>query len=230
MLWRRYQHGLCSAWPVQVGPATGEGDPIVGREDDQGIIQDTCSTQLLEHESNPLIHPANGGVLSGQVSSGGWGVRDEVRHLHILRVVGLGGPVWNSPHATLPIAKLLTERPILWLGVPAAVGVMEGNIEEKRPVTPRLQEFPDQQFNSSDVPPDLEDRAILLRVCKVKWIHHLRPHVLLPNDACVNASLAQQQRQALHPVERVEVVDILVQAVHSILMLGQASEEAGAAG
>lgn len=36
---------------------------------------------------------------------------------------------------------------------------------------------------------------------------------------CVNASLAQQQRQALHPVERVEVVDILVQAVHSILML-----------
>ena len=38
-------------------------------------------------------------------------------------------------------------------------------------------------INSSDVPPDLEDRAILLRVCKVKWIHHLRPHVLLPNDA-----------------------------------------------
>lgn len=28
-----------------------------------------------------LVHPANGGVLSGQVSSGGWGVRDEVRHL-----------------------------------------------------------------------------------------------------------------------------------------------------
>lgn len=51
------------------------------------------------------------------------------------------------------------------------------------PVTPRLQEFPDQQFNSSDVPPNLEDRAILLRERKIKWIHHLRPHVLLPNDA-----------------------------------------------
>jgi hypothetical protein len=35
----------------------------------------------------------------------------------------------------------------------------------------------------------------------------------------VNASSAQQQWQALHPVEGVEVVDILVQAVHSILML-----------
>lgn len=36
---------------------------------------------------------------------------------------------------------------------------------------------------------------------------------------CVNASSAQQQWQALHPVEGIEVVDILVQAVHSILML-----------
>lgn len=54
-------------------------------------------------------------------------------YLHILWVVGLGGPVWNPPHATLPIAKLLTERPILWLGVPAAVGVMEGDIQEERP-------------------------------------------------------------------------------------------------
>ena len=54
-------------------------------------------------------------------------------YLHILWVVGLGGPVWNPPHATLPIAKLLTECPVLWLGVPAAVGVMEGNREEKRP-------------------------------------------------------------------------------------------------
>ena len=36
---------------------------------------------------------------------------------------------------------------------------------------------------------------------------------------CVNTSSAQQQRQALHPVKGVEVVDILVQAIHSVLML-----------
>lgn len=52
---------------------------------------------------------------------------------HILGVVGLGGPVWDPPHATLPIAKLLAEGPILGLGVPAAVGVMEGDIEEEGP-------------------------------------------------------------------------------------------------
>lgn len=54
-------------------------------------------------------------------------------YLHILRVVGLRGPVWDLPHATLSIAKLLTEGPVLWLGVPAAVGVVEGDIEEERP-------------------------------------------------------------------------------------------------
>ena len=36
---------------------------------------------------------------------------------------------------------------------------------------------------------------------------------------CENTSSAQQQRQALHLVEGVEVVDILVQAIHSVLML-----------
>lgn len=52
---------------------------------------------------------------------------------HILWVIGLGGPVWDPPHAALPIAKLLTEGPVLGLGVPAAVGVMKGDIEEERP-------------------------------------------------------------------------------------------------
>ena len=36
---------------------------------------------------------------------------------------------------------------------------------------------------------------------------------------CANTSSAQQQRQALHPVKGVEVVDVLVQAIHSVLML-----------
>lgn len=38
---------------------------------------------------------------------------------------------------------------------------------------------------------------------------------------CANASLAKQPRQALHPVKGVEVVDVLVQAVHPVLMLRQ---------
>lgn len=52
---------------------------------------------------------------------------------HILRVVGLGCPVWDAPHAALSIAKLLAEGSILGLGVPAAVGVMESHVEEERP-------------------------------------------------------------------------------------------------
>lgn len=168
------------------------------------------------------------------------------------------------------------------------------------PVVLSLQEFPDQQLDSSDIPPHLEDGAILLRVRKVEGVHRLRPHVLLPNDAwrretrpeplaspmpsapfcplcaypfphskgspgplfsvagapgpwgqvlqlsvaqdeapplwgreeaatlsprgtrpltCADARLAEQQRQAPHPVEGVEVVDALVQAVHPVLVL-----------
>lgn len=51
----------------------------------------------------------------------------------ILRVVGLGGPVWDAPHATIPVAELLTEGSVLRLRVATAVGVMEGDIEEERP-------------------------------------------------------------------------------------------------
>lgn len=54
-------------------------------------------------------------------------------YLHILGVIGLRRPVWNEPHATLPVAKLLTEGSVLGLGVPAAVGVMESHIEEEGP-------------------------------------------------------------------------------------------------
>lgn len=54
-------------------------------------------------------------------------------HLHLLRAVELWLPVRDPAHAALPIAKFLTKGPILGLGVPAAVGVVEGNVEEERP-------------------------------------------------------------------------------------------------
>lgn len=56
---------------------------------------------------------------------------------HILGVIGLGSPVWYPPHAALPVAKLLTEGPVLGLGVSTAVGIVEGDIEEEGPVRER---------------------------------------------------------------------------------------------
>lgn len=52
---------------------------------------------------------------------------------HILRVVDLGRPVWDTPHAAFPVAKLLAEGSVLGLRVPTAVRVVEGDIEEERP-------------------------------------------------------------------------------------------------
>lgn len=54
-------------------------------------------------------------------------------YLHILGIVDLWGPVWDAPHAALPVAELLAEGPVLGLGVPAAVGVVEGDIQEEGP-------------------------------------------------------------------------------------------------
>lgn len=54
-------------------------------------------------------------------------------HLHLLWVVELWLPVRDPAHATLSIAEFLTKGPVLGLGVPAAVGVVEGDVEEERP-------------------------------------------------------------------------------------------------
>lgn len=44
---------------------------------------------------------------------------------------------------------------------------------------------------------------------------------------CADTGAAQQQWEALHPVEGAEVVDVLVQAIHAVLMLGQRHCEPG---
>lgn len=54
-------------------------------------------------------------------------------HLHLLWAVELWLPVRDPAHATLSVAKFLTEGPVLGLGVPAAVRVVEGDVEEERP-------------------------------------------------------------------------------------------------
>lgn len=54
-------------------------------------------------------------------------------HLHLLWVVELWLPVGDPAHAALSVAKFLAEGPVLGLGVPAAVRVVEGDVEEERP-------------------------------------------------------------------------------------------------
>lgn len=85
--------------------------------------------------------------LHGERGSGVWGhgrgdigtprlvavVQPHDPNLHILWVVELWFPVRDPAHATLSIAKFLTKGSILGLGMPAAVWVMESNIEEERP-------------------------------------------------------------------------------------------------
>lgn len=74
----------------------------------------------------------------------------------------------------------------------ASMGVMKGYVQKKGPLLllyidfllfMSLEEFADQKFNAGDVPPHLEDRAVLLRVRKFERIYRSRTHVLLSNNA-----------------------------------------------
>lgn len=60
-------------------------------------------------------------------------------HLHLLRAVELWLPVRNPAHAALSIAEFLTEGPVLGLGVPTAMWVVEGDVEEERPRGERVE-------------------------------------------------------------------------------------------
>lgn len=55
-----------------------------------------------------------------------------------------------------------------------------------------LEELADQEFDAGDVPPNLEDRAVLLRVGKIKRVHGSRADVLLPNYPCVKDKVREK--------------------------------------
>lgn len=62
------------------------------------------------------------------------------------------------------------------------------------PAVARPQELPDQQPDPGDVAAHLEHRVRLLRVREVEGEHGLRPHVLLPDDACGRERPSQSPR------------------------------------
>lgn len=114
-----------------------------------------------------------------------------ITDLYLLWCVIYWLPVRYSTHSLFAIPKLLTKRSVLRLRVSTSVSVVEGDIEEKRPllafhiiVLPftlwplfkdfllvSLEKLADQEFDAGDVPPHLEDRAVLLRVGKIKRIN-----------------------------------------------------------
>lgn len=56
-----------------------------------------------------------------------------------------------------------------------------------------LEKLADQEFDAGDVPPHLEDRAVLLCVRKIKRVHRSRADVLLPNYTCVNERVKKER-------------------------------------
>lgn len=122
-----------------------------------------------------------------------------ITDLHLFWCVILWFPVRYSTHPHFTIPKLLTECPILRLWVSTSVGVVESNIKKKRPLLVvvyfvlfafvlsfllfmGLEKLADQEFDAGDVPPHLEDRAVLLCVSKIKRVHGSWTDMLLPDN------------------------------------------------
>lgn len=94
-----------------------------------------------------------------------------------------------------------------------SVSVMEGDVKKKWYVLPiwlvsiisflplnrdslfmKLEKLADKEFDSRDVPPDLQDRAVLLRESKIKGVHGSRTNMLLSDYTCVHVGLVEEQR------------------------------------
>ena len=69
------------------------------------------------------------------------------------------------------------------------------------------------------------DGIVLLGLGEVEGIDLLWPHVFLPNDPSVDIVLHHDPADGPHLVEAVVVVDLVVEAVHPILVDGQTSQQ-----
>lgn len=49
-----------------------------------------------------------------------------------------------------------------------------------------LEKLADQEFDAGDVPPHLEDRAVLLCISKIKRVHRSWTDMFLPDNTCEN--------------------------------------------
>lgn len=78
-----------------------------------------------------LVQPAVGGVHVGQVLTGGGGVRQVVRHGHVLGVVVDRLPVRDDSKAGLTVPQLLAEVAVLPSGT-AAMRIAKRQAQEER--------------------------------------------------------------------------------------------------
>ena len=62
------------------------------------------------------------------------------------------------------------------------------------------------------------DRVVLFCLSKVEWKHFFWSNMLLTNNTSCYVVLHQDLAQALHLVMGVEMVHIMVQTIHSILV------------
>ena len=101
---------------------------------------------------------------------------------------------------------------------------MEGHVQEEGRLSAchGRQEVPDKKLDMSDIPAYRVDGIILLSLSILKRINILRPNMLLANDAGCYVLLHQDVAEAMHLVMGVEVVHVMVQTVHPILIDRQA--------
>ena len=140
-------------------------------------------------------------------------------------------PVWDVTHSRTPIPKLLTEDTVLRVVMAAAVGVVEANVEKERffLLLRHLQELGGQFLYEGDVSTNDINWIVLLCVGEGEGIDVVWSHVFLPDDPSPEVvGLVQDPGEALDGIEGVEMVVGLEEAVHAVLVLGQAREDGGA--
>ena len=116
------------------------------------------------------------------------------------------------------VAESFAKRAEFWMRVTAAVRIMESDVEEKVLVPAVVQKVLDKVLDPRDVSSHLQDGFRLLSVSHVKRIHGFGPYVLLADDSSPDPGLPHHLGHALHPVQAAEVMHVVVQPVHPVLV------------
>jgi len=82
----------------------------------------------------------------------------------------------------------------------------------------------------ADVPSHRVDGIVFLSLGIVEWINLFRPHMFFPYYASSYIGSSQDPAQTFYIVMRVEMMDIVVESIHAILMPRESSKESSPAG
>ena len=207
----------------------GKGRAVIREVNDERRFVAARRFQNAQQMSHPLIESRNRLVVFGQFRAAGGRVGQIRGHPHVLRPINHGH---NFRITRRPIPEAVGIRKSIERGLAVrqhrvgAMRIVAGEIEKERPVILRLDHAARLLRHLDRT---AADRGGVVGGAtgehRLKRIDGLGADVKFPDPRRAVASRREQYRQALHVVERLEMVVVMLQAIHAVAMVLLARED-----